>query len=502
MITPSKPSRITGYASGSPAWRVTLQREDREGRTVSYLPEIATTQGSAPDYATSHLFRGFRPRLEISWAVGTGSTLELWEDGAWIDGGEILTASALLGLLSACDDGDLRVEPWRTSAGVGAFWARCWADPQEIRDTKGILHSGLKITLEGAGGESRSGTVDGDAQHSAAGLLDQIPDPRAASNPLYIRTSTPAAAWDRNAVYLYKQGGIYLWNPDSDTETLWASLPTAAVGTLDHLDVSTGYLFAHYDHITQQDAMIHARAVYKRPLDGSADWSLVADFGWQDWAGINGWWTNKINQSVAFAGGAVYLTTMGDTPVNPAGMRSWRSQIVPGESTISYSALRADQPLYYASADRTLLGGMSVNAASLATSDDQRGGNTFDATVAGGYVLDFGGYHWVYASDSAGIHARRATLTGNAGVGYTWSYDDHVYPGAALSSVPPVPFAARSLLILSDGSGLWWDGATFTPEPLGRSGGSLVPVRYGTASANSTSGHAVSLRDGSVLHVG
>lgn len=161
MITPGKPTRITGYAGETSAWRITLQREDREGRSLSYVPEVATTQGAAPDFAIAHLFRGFRPRLELTWSVGTGSTLELWDGSAWGDPSEIQTASALLSILGACEAGDLWAEPY--SEALGAFWARCWAEPQEIRDIKGVVHSGLKLTLDGAGADR------------VGGLLAQIP---------------------------------------------------------------------------------------------------------------------------------------------------------------------------------------------------------------------------------------------------------------------------------------------------------------------------------------
>ena len=306
----------------------------------------------------------------------------------------------------------------------------------------------------------REASLDGDGFASIPSAYLKVenvfyPSTALGSKPLYIRTNYPAAAVDKTAIYICKNNAIYLWDAVTGFEYVWSSLPNTGDGyTLDHLDISSEYLYAHCDHLVISDAIIHARAVYKIPLDGSSGWSLVIDFGWEDWAGVNGWWTTRLHKSLAFTSGSVYLTTFGQTDYVSSPLPSWRSQIIPNESSIAYSALRAELPLYYAGSDRMLLGGMVYVSGALlpSTTDVQRSGNTFDATVADGYTLNFGGYHWCYNSDAAGIHVRRATLVGNAGVGYTWSYDDHVFAGATLSDVPPTPFSDRSLIILSDGT--------------------------------------------------
>lgn len=156
MITPNSPTRLTlRDAAGVPLLRWTLQVSDRQGRKLAYPPEVVTTKGAAPNHALAHVFRGFRPELDITWAYSLASLLEVYDGSAWLPGSSRATAAGLMSVLAACENA-VYVEPYAGAAAFD-FMGRCYAEAQTVKDVKGVLHSGLALKI------------------SAEGLIDQIP---------------------------------------------------------------------------------------------------------------------------------------------------------------------------------------------------------------------------------------------------------------------------------------------------------------------------------------
>jgi hypothetical protein len=142
-------SRITLYdADGvTKKYRITLQKEGREGLKLSYKPEGAPHKlGSGAAWANTWTHRGFRATLEIKWPHGIQSTLETWTAGAWGAPTTILTASALSLIFTWAFQSPCLVEPHLDKAY--SFSAQ--PDPGkalELRDVKGVAHTGLELAL-------------------------------------------------------------------------------------------------------------------------------------------------------------------------------------------------------------------------------------------------------------------------------------------------------------------------------------------------------------------
>ena len=150
IIYGTKASRLTLYnPDGSKAYRVTLQKEVKEGLILSLSPEGAANQlGSASSWRRTWAHRGFRPSLAISWDVGVSSTIETWTSGAWGPATDILTAAALSKILSYGMQAPMDVQPHLDHSWT--FQAQ--PDPGkslDFRDVRGVAHTGLELGLIG-----------------------------------------------------------------------------------------------------------------------------------------------------------------------------------------------------------------------------------------------------------------------------------------------------------------------------------------------------------------
>ncbi len=142
-------SRITLYAADGVTnkYRITLQKEGREGLKLSFKPEGAPHQlGSGAAWAKAWTHRGFRATLDIKWPHGMESILETWTAGAWGAPTPILTATALSLIFTWGFQSPCLIEPHLDKAY--SFSAQ--PDPSkalELRDVKGVAHTGLGLVL-------------------------------------------------------------------------------------------------------------------------------------------------------------------------------------------------------------------------------------------------------------------------------------------------------------------------------------------------------------------
>jgi len=142
-------SRITLYAADgtTPLYRITLQREAREGLTLKFVPEIVSHKmGSGADWANHLTYRGHRPQLDVKWKYGVRSDRQAWTGSAWGAPTKILTATAISIIQAYAFQAPCNVEPHFDKAW--SFMAQ--PDPGkafELRDTKGVAHPGLELVL-------------------------------------------------------------------------------------------------------------------------------------------------------------------------------------------------------------------------------------------------------------------------------------------------------------------------------------------------------------------
>lgn len=142
-------TRLTLYASDgtTPTLRVTLQKEDREGLTLSWKEEgVITKLGSGAAWANALTHHGFRATLAITWGVGLNSSVETWSGSAWGAAVATLTPIALSQILNAAFQAPCLVEPHLDKAY--SFSAQ--PDPGKdfvLQDLKGVAHTGLGLTL-------------------------------------------------------------------------------------------------------------------------------------------------------------------------------------------------------------------------------------------------------------------------------------------------------------------------------------------------------------------
>ena len=142
-------TRITLYAADgvTPLYRITLQKETREGLTLSFKPEGAPHQlGSGANWANAWAHRGFRAQLDIAWDVGLESTLETWGGSAWGAATSELTPISLSRIFTWAFQSPCLVEPHLDKAY--SFSAQ--PDPGKARglkDRKGVAHTGLDLSL-------------------------------------------------------------------------------------------------------------------------------------------------------------------------------------------------------------------------------------------------------------------------------------------------------------------------------------------------------------------
>lgn len=144
-------TRITLYeADGTtPKFRITLQRETREGLTLAFKPEGPSHQlGSGANWARHLTHHGFRPTLGIKWSHGTKSIREAWTGATWAAGESILTPVALSLIFTWAFQSPCLVEPRLDKA----FSFEAQPDPDralELKDLGGVAHTGLDLVLFG-----------------------------------------------------------------------------------------------------------------------------------------------------------------------------------------------------------------------------------------------------------------------------------------------------------------------------------------------------------------
>lgn len=355
----------------------------------------------------------------------------------------------------------------------------------------------------------REASLDGDGFASIPSAYLKVenvfyPSTALGSKPLYIRTNYPAAAVDKTAIYICKNNAIYIWDAVAGFEYLWAKLPDY-IGDIydiqisdDSLHLLTHGIITAYANGDYGESIQTTR--YTRPLDGSSDWVMDDQWGWVEWWGP-GWDDLYATEALTFPDGKTLY--VGDFQWHPnhsyqRGSRNWIS----GEQSSAYGQWTARDGIYYANAGRTLIGGKNPNSSAAYNVYNETRDPQITRTMPQKTWFNLWGVtRMVYTSDASGVHAELATYTGDAG-GYYWVLTDHVYPGASLSGIAPVPFADKSLMILSDGTCLWWDGTNFTHDIIGSDSSVFAAIQYENASVSSTDGKAYSLNDGSVLHIG
>jgi hypothetical protein len=144
-------TRIILYADDgtTPLYRVTLQKETREGLELAFKPEGTLHQlGSGAGWARRWIHRGWRMTLSIKWDVGLESTAETWDPGTstWITPTVIPTAQALSSINTWATHAPCRVSPHQDlnldflaqPDPGGAF---------KLRDLKGVAHTNLDLVL-------------------------------------------------------------------------------------------------------------------------------------------------------------------------------------------------------------------------------------------------------------------------------------------------------------------------------------------------------------------
>lgn len=142
-------TRITLYdVNGTtPLKRITLQKETREGLTLSWKPEgVFTGLGSGSSWANNWTHHGFRASLAIGWSHGLDSWVELWTGSAWGTASGLTTPIALSQIINAAVLVPCLVEP-HLDKGF-SFLAQ--PDPGKafvLKDVKGVAHTGLELAL-------------------------------------------------------------------------------------------------------------------------------------------------------------------------------------------------------------------------------------------------------------------------------------------------------------------------------------------------------------------
>lgn len=144
-----KETRITLYQDDgvTPRYRVTLQKEVREGLDLTFKPEGVSHQlGSGAAWAKRWIHRGFRPTLAIKWKHGMESTLEAWGTGSWNAATVITTAQALGFIHTYASRVPCLVSPHKDMN----FDFLAQPDPGKsfnLQDLKGVLHTDLALNL-------------------------------------------------------------------------------------------------------------------------------------------------------------------------------------------------------------------------------------------------------------------------------------------------------------------------------------------------------------------
>ena len=142
-------TRVTLYGPDgtTPLQRITLEKEAREGLTLSFKPEGPDTKlGSGANWAIKRTHHGFRAELAIKWEYGLESSVEAWVAGAWGAPSSILTALAISSIFTRAFEAPCLVEPHLDKA----YSFKAQPDPGKpfvLKDVKGVAHSSLELVL-------------------------------------------------------------------------------------------------------------------------------------------------------------------------------------------------------------------------------------------------------------------------------------------------------------------------------------------------------------------
>lgn len=146
-----KETRIILYADDgvTPRYRVTLQKESKEGLDLIFKPEGITHQlGSGAGWARHYVHRGFRPSLGIKWNVAIESSVETWSGSAWGASTVITTAQALSVIHTWASHNPCSVSPHLDLN----FSFLAQPDPGKafvLQDHRGAVHTKLELNLIG-----------------------------------------------------------------------------------------------------------------------------------------------------------------------------------------------------------------------------------------------------------------------------------------------------------------------------------------------------------------
>lgn len=152
-------TRVTLYASDgvTPTYRVTLQREDKQGLKLSFKAEgTLHTLGSGGNWGRVWNHRGFRPTLEIKWSKGIDPAMkvaaalttmvETRSGTLWGPAVATNTAIALSTILGSALVAPCLVEP-RIDKN---FNFKAQPDPNkayDLTDYKQVAHENLELVL-------------------------------------------------------------------------------------------------------------------------------------------------------------------------------------------------------------------------------------------------------------------------------------------------------------------------------------------------------------------
>ena len=144
-----KEPRITLYEDDgiTPRYRVTLQKETREGLELTFKPEGVTHQlGSGASWARRWIHRGHRITLDLKWSHGLNAAVETWSGSAWGASTTITLAQALSVIATWANHNPCLVSPHKDLAFE--FLAQPGGGKGlTFRDLKGFAHTGLELSL-------------------------------------------------------------------------------------------------------------------------------------------------------------------------------------------------------------------------------------------------------------------------------------------------------------------------------------------------------------------
>lgn len=146
-----KETRITLYEDDgtTPKYRITLQKETKEGLELAFKPEGVNHQlGSGSNWDIVKIHRGHRPELAIKWSHGLESWVQTWADAAWGASTLVPTAQALSVIHSRANRCACSVSP-HLDMNFDFLAQPDSGKKFVLRDIKGVAHTGLELVLIG-----------------------------------------------------------------------------------------------------------------------------------------------------------------------------------------------------------------------------------------------------------------------------------------------------------------------------------------------------------------